>query len=89
MLQVLPINWNRKVFQAKVLKDIHQQMHLGHLEQVEAKELFGQFIKTEVQIIHVKIVPEGIQIMKLLQVVFKFIKYKLKTLRWLQEVKEL
>jgi hypothetical protein len=77
------------VFQAKVLKGIHQQMHLGHLEQVAVKELFDQFIKIEVQIIHVKIVMEGIQIMKLLLVVSKFIKYNLSTLRWLQEVQEL
>jgi hypothetical protein len=76
MLQVLPINWNRKVFQAKVLKDINQLIHLGHFEQVVAKELFGQFIKTEVQIIHVKIALEGIQITKLLLVAFKFRKFK-------------
>ena len=77
------------MFQVKGLKDFHLQRHLGHLERVEAKELFDQFIKIEVQIIHVKIAQEGIQITKLLQVIFKFIKYKLNTLRCLQELIEL
>ena len=77
------------MFQVKDLKDFLLQMHLGHLEQVEVKELFDLFIKIEVQIIHVKIALEGIQITKLLQVVFKLIKYKLKTLRCLQELWEL
>ena len=88
-VQVQRLRWSRKVFQVKDLKDTHLQMHLGPLGQVEAKEHFDQFSKIELQITHVKEALEEIQIMKLLQVVFKLIKFKLKTPKCLQEVQEL
>jgi hypothetical protein len=64
-------------------------MRLGPLEPVEAKEHFDQFIKIEVKIIHVMEVLEEIQIMMLLQVVFKYRKFKFKILKCPQEAREL
>ena len=70
-------------------KDTHLQMHLDPLEQVEAKEHLGPLIKIEVQIIHVMEALEEIQITMLLQVAFKYRKFKFKILKCPQEFQEL
>jgi len=88
-LRVLQPSLNHKACRVPGLKDRRLQMHLGRLEPVEAKEHFDQFIKIEVQIILVMAALEEIQITALLQVVFKFRKYKFKTRKCLQGQREL